>query len=315
MENYTLNSYYLQLEGLIVSEASMLPVFFCFLFIYLLIMVINVGIVVLIIIDRNLHQPMYLLFCNLSVSDVIGSTYMIPRLLWDLLKPPSERLISYYECVVQAFTSHMFGTTSHTVLMVMAFDRYVAICNPLRYADIMTNRMVLKLTVSAWGAAFVLVAILLGLTIRLNRCRTLISNPYCDNASLFKLSCESVVINNIYGLTFTVVLLTSSIGCMVLTYTRVCVVCLTSKSKSLNSKALKTCSTHLMVYFIMFVCGKINILLYRFPELGHYRSISAIMFHVLPATLNPIIYGVQSKEIRHFLSKLFLSKKVMSQLK
>ncbi|KAF6740006.1 Olfactory receptor 52N5 [Oryzias melastigma] len=315
MENYTWNSYYLQLESLNVSESSKYSVFFCFLFIYLLIMVINVGIIVLIIIDKNLHQPMYLLFCNLSVSDVIGNTYMIPRLLWDILKPPSERLISYYECVVQAFTSHMFGTTSHTVLMVMAFDRYVAICNPLRYADIMTNRMVLKLTVSAWGVAFVLVAVLLGLTIRLNRCRTLISNPYCDNASLFKLSCESVVINNIYGLAFTVVLLTSSIGCMVLTYTSISVVCLTSKNKSLNSKALKTCSTHLIVYFLMFVCGKINILLHRFPELSYYRSISAIMFHVLPGTLNPIIYGVQSKEIRLFFSKLFRSKKVVSHLR
>uniref|UniRef100_A0A3P9M7D0 G-protein coupled receptors family 1 profile domain-containing protein n=1 Tax=Oryzias latipes TaxID=8090 RepID=A0A3P9M7D0_ORYLA len=306
MENNTLNSYYLQLESLNVSEASKYPVFFLFLFIYLLIMLTNMGIIVLIIIDRNLHQPMYLLFCNLSVSDVIGNTYMIPRLLSDILKPPSERLISYYECVLQAFTSHMFGTTSHTVLMIMAFDRYVAICYPLRYANIMTNRMVLKLTVSAWGVAFVLVGILLGLTIRLNRCRTLISNPYCDNASLFKLSCESVVINNIYGLTFTVVLLTSSIGCMVLTYTSISVVCLTSKNKSLNSKALKTCSTHLVAYFLMFVCGMMNILLHRFPEYSYYRSITAFMFHILPGTLDPIIYGVQSKEIRHFLSKLFM---------
>ncbi|KAM7373898.1 hypothetical protein PAMP_006588 [Pampus punctatissimus] len=88
--------------------------------------------------------------------------------------------------------------------------------------------MVIKLTVSAWGVAFVLVGILLGLTIRLNRCRTLIRNPFCDNASLFKLSCESVFINNVYGLTFTVVLLSSSIGSMVLTYTKITVVCLTN---------------------------------------------------------------------------------------
>ena len=228
---------------------------------------------------------------------------MVPRLLIDMLRPPSERLISYYECVVQAFTTHMFGTTSHTVLMIMAFDRYVAICNPLRYAVIMTNRMLIKLTVSAWGVPFVLVGILLGLTIRLNRCRTLITNPFCDNASLFKLSCESVVINNIYGLAFTLVLFIASIGSMVLTYTKITVVCLTSKNKSLNSKALKTCSTHLVVYLIMLLSGMAIITLHRFPQYSDYRKLAAILYHIIPGSLNPIIYGLQSKEIQKFLSK------------
>lgn len=93
---------------------------------------------------------------------------MSPRLLSDILLPPSERLTSYHECLIQAFTTHMYVTTSHTVLMIMAFDRYVAICNPLRYASIMTNKMMIELTVLAWGVAFVLVGVLLGLTIRLS---------------------------------------------------------------------------------------------------------------------------------------------------
>ncbi|CAB1431129.1 unnamed protein product [Pleuronectes platessa] len=108
---------------------------------------------------------MYLLFCNLPVNDIVGNSIMLPRLLSDILRPPSERLISYYECVLQAFTVHIYGTTCHTILMIMAFDRYVAICNPLRYAAIMTSNMVVKLTVSAWGVAFTLVLIsLLALT-------------------------------------------------------------------------------------------------------------------------------------------------------
>uniref|UniRef100_A0A3B4Z7Y5 Olfactory receptor 146-like n=1 Tax=Stegastes partitus TaxID=144197 RepID=A0A3B4Z7Y5_9TELE len=309
MENLTLNSFTLQLEGIKVAEVSTYPVFVFFLSSYLLIMVANIGIVVLVFLDKNLHQPMYLLFCNLPVNDIVGNSIMVPRLLSDILLPPSRRLISYYECVVQAFTTHMFGTTSHTILMIMAFDRYVAICNPLRYASIMTNRMVLKLTVSAWGVAFVLVAVLLGLTIRLNRCRTLITNPFCDNASLFKLSCESVFINNVYGLTFTVVLFTASIGTMVLTYTRITVVCLISRNKSLNSKALKTCSTHLVVYLIMMFNGMSIITLHRFPQYSDYRKLSAILFHIIPGSLNPIIYGVQSKEVRKFLSRLVPSRK------
>ena len=310
MENFTLNSLTLQLEGLKVTQVSVYPVFFFFLLSYVLIILANIGIVVLVLIDKNLHQPMYLLFCNLPVNDIMGNSIMVPQVLSDILRPPPERLIHYYECVLQAFTTHMFGTTSHTILMIMAFDRYVAICNPLRYASIMTNKMVVKLTVSAWGVAFVLVGILLGLTLRLNRCRTLIRNPYCDNASLFKLSCESVFINNIYGLTFTVVLLSASIGSIVLTYAKITAACVTSKSKSLNSKALKTCSTHLFVYVIMFLCGMIIIILHRFPQFSDYRKLAAILFHVIPGSLNPVIYGVQSKEIRRFLSKLIQSRKV-----
>ncbi|XP_070699550.1 olfactory receptor 2B6-like [Pempheris klunzingeri] len=311
MENYTYNSFTLQLEGLKVSEGTVYPVFLFFFFSYIFIMVTNVGIALLVFIDKNLHQPMYLLFCNLPVNDILGNSILVPRLLSDILLPPSERLISYYECVVQAFSTHMFGTTSHTVLMIMAFDRYVAICNPLRYAAIMTNKMVVRLTLSAWGVAFVLVGILLGLTVRLNRCRTLITNPLCDNASLFKLSCESVFINNVYGVTFTVVLFTASIGSIVLTYAKITVVCLTSKNKSLNSKALKTCSTHLVVYVVLLFSGMSIISLHRFPQYSDYRKLCTILYHIIPGSLNPIIYGVQSKEIKKYFSKLFKFKKVL----
>ncbi len=311
MENYSFNSFTLQLEGVKVTEVSMYPVFLFFFFSYLFIIVANVTVAALVFVDTSLHQPMYLLFCNLPVNDIIGNSIMVPRLLVDILRPPSERLISFYECVVQAFCTHMFGTTSHTVLMIMAFDRYVAICNPLRYTAIMTNKMVIKLTVSAWGVAFVLVGILLGLTLRLNRCRTMIMNPFCDNASLFKLSCDNVFINNVYGLTFTVVLFVASIGSIVATYTRITIVCLTSNNKSLNSKALKTCSTHLFIYLIMISCGMLFITLHRFPQYSDYRKLSAILFHIIPGSLNPIIYGVQSKEIHKFLSKCFQSRKVL----
>uniref|UniRef100_I3KZT5 Olfactory receptor, family 70, subfamily B, member 1 n=1 Tax=Oreochromis niloticus TaxID=8128 RepID=I3KZT5_ORENI len=309
MENYTYNSYTLQLEGLNISKDSLYPALLFLFFSYLFIMILNVGITILIFINKNLHQPMYLLYCNLPLNDILANSIVVPRLLIDLMRPPSERLISYYQCVVQAYIAHLVGTTSHTVLMIMAYDRYVAICNPLHYASTMTNKMVIKLTVCAWGVAFVLVGILLGLTIRLSRCRTLITNPYCDNASLFKLSCESdVFINNVYGLTFTVLLFTGSIGSMVLTYTKITVVCLTTKNKSLNNKALKTCSTHLVVYLIFLFSGMSIITLHRFPEYSESRKIVAVLYHIIPGSLNPIIYGMQSKEIKKFVSKVKLKK-------
>lgn len=314
MENFTYNSYTLQVEGLKVTKGSMYPIFLFLLFSYLFIMVANVGILFLIYFDKHLHQPMYLLFCNLPISDIMGSSDILPRIMLDTLHPPSERLITYYECVAQAFTTHMFGTTSHTILMIMAFDRYVAICNPLRYATIMTNKMVVQLTTWAWGSAFVLVSILLGLTVRLNRCRTLITNPYCDNASLFKLSCESVLINNIYGLTFTVLLFVASVGSIFLTYTKITVVCVTSKNKSLNSKALKTCSTHLLVYGTMLLTGMVGITLHRFPQFSYYRNFCTVLYYIVPPSLNPIIYGLQSKEIQSLMQKVFWSKRISSSL-
>uniref|UniRef100_A0A7N6ACL7 G-protein coupled receptors family 1 profile domain-containing protein n=1 Tax=Anabas testudineus TaxID=64144 RepID=A0A7N6ACL7_ANATE len=301
MENYSYNSLTLQLEGLTVTTTSQYPVFILLLSVYVFILIANVGIMVLIWTQRSLQQPMYLLFCNLSINDVMGNTLLVPRLLADILVPPSERLIHYYECVIQAFTTHMFCTNSHTLLMIMAFDRYVAICNPLRYSAIMTGKMVIKLTVSAWGVGFVFVGILLGLTLRLNRCRTLITNPYCDNASLFKLSCENVFITNVYGLSYTAVLLSSSVGSIILTYSKITVACLTNKNKSLNSKALKTCSTHLCLYLIMLVSGMVFVILHRLPEYAEHRKISAILFHIVPGSLNPVIYGLQSQEIHKCL--------------
>ncbi|XP_047463725.1 olfactory receptor 52D1-like [Mugil cephalus] len=305
MENETLDTAVLILEGLMVGPQSSVPAFVILLVLYVFIMVSNMGLVVLIFTDRSLHQPMYLLFCNMSINDAFGASTIIPRLLSDVFLPSSERYIYYYDCVVQAFCGHFHASNTHTVLMIMAFDRYMAICNPLRYATIMTTRMVAGLSVAAWAVSLFLVTILLGLSIRLSRCRRVIFNPFCDNASLFKLSCESVLINNIYGLGYTVVLLGSSLGSIVLTYLRIAMVCLSSRNKSVNSRALQTCATHLAMYIIMIVSGSIIIILHRFPQLSAHRKLASIMFHVVPPTMNAIIYGLQIKTVREKILILF----------
>ncbi|XP_007259644.2 olfactory receptor 8D4-like [Astyanax mexicanus] len=311
MENVTFNSPYLHLEGVIVSEQTLYPAFLFFLFVYAFIMVSNLGIVLIIIMEKNLHEPMYILFCSLPLNDAFGNSVIVPRMLVDIFKPYSERYISYVECVSQAFCFHMYLAASHTILMAMAFDRYVAICNPLHYTTIMTPRMVAKLTAAAWGVAFVCVSVLLSLTIRLNLCGTSIVNPFCDNASLFKLACESPYINNVYGLIYTAVLLGSSLLYIIITYAKITAVCLTTKNKTLNSKALKTCSTHLTVFLIMWLSGFIMIILHRFSGYADYRKGAAVLFHIGPGILNPIIYALQSGEIRNVILKILRSKRVM----
>ncbi|XP_031169771.2 olfactory receptor 52N5-like [Sander lucioperca] len=315
MDNATFNLDILQLEGLKVSPESSFPAFILLLLIYAFIMVSNIGLVVLIFADRSLHLPMYLLFCNMSINDVFGATTIIPPLLSDVFIPITDRYIYYYECVVQAFCAHFHASASHTVLMIMAFDRYVAICNPLRYAAIMTNRIVVLLSVSAWAVALLMVVILVGLSVRLSRCRWVILHPFCDNASLFKLSCESVLINNIYGLGYTVVLLGSSLGSVTLTYLRIAMVCLSSKNKALNSKALQTCATHLAVYIIMFVSGSIIIILHRFPDLSDHRKLASILFHVVPPALNSVIYGLQIEAVREKFIGFTRKKNIMTEAK
>ncbi|XP_073680844.1 olfactory receptor 8G17-like [Garra rufa] len=311
MDNLTFRHSILLVEGLKVTSQSSQPVFIVLLLAYVFAMVSNIGLLVLISTEKNLHDPMHFLFCNLPVNDIIGTTVIMPRLLEDILKEASERYISYVECVIQAYFVHVFTAACHYVLMIMAFDRYVAICNPLRYTAIMTNKMVIKLSAFAWSLAFFLVTIMIGLTVRLSHCRYKIENPFCDNASLFKLSCENVVINNIFGIIYTVIALSLSAVSIFITYVKIATVCITSKNKALNCKAIKTCSTHLAVYLIMFISGAVFIFLHRFPEYSDSRKLASIMFHIVPPGLNPLVYGLQTKEIRQKIVKLWCRKNLI----
>ncbi|XP_067279461.1 olfactory receptor 8G17-like [Pseudorasbora parva] len=303
MDNLTFTNNILLVEGLKVTPQSSQPVFILLLLGYVFTMVSNIGLIFFISTEKNLHDPMHFLFCNLPLNDIMGTTVIMPRLLQDILREPSERYISYAECVIQAYFVHVFAAACHYVLMIMAYDRYVAICNPLRYTTIMTNKMVIKLSAFAWGLALLLVTIMIGLTLRLSHCRYKIENPFCDNASLFKLSCENVDINNVYGLFYSTSVLCLSLLCIFLTYTRIAAVCVTSKNKALNSKAIKTCSTHLAVYLIMVISVFTFILLHRFPEYSDSRKLASIMFHIVPPGLNPLVYGLQTKEIRQKIVK------------
>uniref|UniRef100_A0A3P8S668 G-protein coupled receptors family 1 profile domain-containing protein n=1 Tax=Amphiprion percula TaxID=161767 RepID=A0A3P8S668_AMPPE len=305
MKNKTVDLDLLQLEGLKVSPESSVAAFVLLLLIYVFIMVSNVGLVVLISMERSLHEPMYLLFCNMSVNDAFGASTVIPRLLADVFLPSSQRYIRYADCAVQAFCAHFHGGTSHTVLMIMAFDRYNAICRPLRYAAIMTRRTVVLLSTLAWVVSFVVILVMVSLSVRLSRCRRIINHPYCDNASLFKLSCENVFINHLYGLSTAMGMMALSLGVVLLTYLRIAVVCLSRKNQALNRRALQTCVSHLAVYIILLLSGFIIILLHRFPQLSEERKLASILFHVVPPALNAVIYGLQIKAIREKILIIF----------
>lgn len=193
MENGSYRNEILRIEGLRIARYSTYPVFVLLFLTYLFIMVSNLGIAMMIAMEKVLHKPMYLLFCNLPVNDALSATVVLPGLLKDILAE-SDRYISYITCVIQAFGVHSLSTSAHTISIIMAFDRYMAICDPLRYNTIMSNKMVVRLSAIAWIIATATVGAVLALTIRLSHCTSAISNPFCDSASLFKLSCEKVLL-------------------------------------------------------------------------------------------------------------------------
>ncbi|XP_026874666.1 olfactory receptor 4E1-like [Electrophorus electricus] len=313
MENGTYRNQILIIEGLRVTHQSAYPVFILLFLVYLFIMISNLGLMVLISMEKALHKPMYLLFLNLPLNDVLGASTVMPGLLKDIFKDDSERYISYVACVIQAYGVHAFSTTAHTILMIMAFDRYVAICNPLQYNTIMTNKMVVKLSALAWTVAIVPVGAILALTIKLSHCSSTISNPYCDNPSLFKLSCENLLINQVIGLSSSSLFWIISISCISFTYLKIAIVCIKNRNSALKSKAMKTCSAHLIVYLIVLGCGLTVIILHRFPQYLEHEKLASVLFYVIPTSLNPIIYGFQTKEIRQCFEQILQKRKVISE--
>uniref|UniRef100_A0A8C6UHQ2 Odorant receptor, family F, subfamily 115, member 15 n=1 Tax=Neogobius melanostomus TaxID=47308 RepID=A0A8C6UHQ2_9GOBI len=306
MENGT-SPVLLQLEGLMVPPSSRSLVFLSLLLSHVFIVGSNLGVVALVWSEHALHQPMYLLMCQLAVNDVMNNLAVVPRILWDMLLPVHRRLIPLGACVTQAFAVHMYGWNIHAILILMSIDRYIAICRPLRYNENIPimSKWVMLMTVFSLGLGFLLVSGLLGLSLRLTRCRSFIPAPYCSNASLFRLSCQNTFINNVYGITYTVVLLTGSIGTVVLTYGFITVACLTTRSRSLNRKALQTCSTHLLLYLIVLFSQLSVVALHRYPEYEEYRKMTSILYNVIPAVLNPYIYAFQCREIYQSLRRVF----------
>ncbi|XP_020780120.2 olfactory receptor 2A12-like [Boleophthalmus pectinirostris] len=301
MQNLSSVGPWLQVEGFLLSGGWSLVALVCFLLLYIVVLVANGSVAVVIALDRALHTPMYLLFVQLTLNDVMLNSAILPQVLMDLLRPPKHRVMHLSACILQAFLVHVSSTASYTVLMTMAFDRYVAICNPLRYNTIMSGRMLVTLTVLSWGGAVVVVTIVIGSTLWLSRCRSVIEGLYCSNPILFKFSCENIFLQNILALIITALVLGGSICVMLFTYLRITVVCVRNQSSKLNRKALQTCSTHLLVYLLLMLSGLSIVGLQRVQLLVEGKKIISLLKDLVPGALNPIIYGLQSKEVRRYL--------------
>ncbi|KAM7181229.1 olfactory receptor 52P1-like [Macrochelys suwanniensis] len=249
--------------------------------------------------ERTLHKPMYLLLCMLALTDITTSTSFMPKALfifWFNVKG-----ITVGGCLTQMFFLHMVSIMQSAVLVTMAFDRYVAICNPLRYATLLTNARIAKL-----GAVGLIRAVLLILPMPLllskqplcaNR---IIPHTYCEHIAVVKILCGDTTVNRTYSLVIAFVVTGLDVTLVALTYILIIRAVLRISSKTTHQKALNTCTAHICVMLTSFTLFFFSALTHRF---GHgiaprFHIIMANLFFLIPPILNPFIYGVKTKELR-----------------
>ncbi|CAL9684779.1 unnamed protein product [Knipowitschia caucasica] len=289
-----------------LPPASIIPAFIFASLGYAIILFCNLILIFTIILNKSLHQPLYLILINLPINDLIGSSAFFIQALKQIAW--KSQTVSYTACVTQAFFIHIYACGATFIITSMAYDRYVAICWPLRYNVVMTNVTVIKIILCMWLGSFVLMSILIGLLLRLPQCKTDVFQPYCDNPSLLELVCGNKAINNIYGLLTVAASQVLSNGMVLFTYLRILISCFRSKHSDTKAKALQTCATHLLVFLLLESLGLFTIISYRIrnmsPRLRRFIGVSTLIF---PPTLNPIIYGLKTKEIRVKVTQFFMN--------
>ncbi|KAE8628116.1 hypothetical protein XENTR_v10007331 [Xenopus tropicalis] len=265
---------------------------------FLLNVVPNSLIIVAVIIHKTLHEPVYIFISALCLNGILESVYFYPGIFAALFY--KVQTISYSFCLLQAFLVHLYGCFEMTTLTAMAFDRYVCICNPLRYNNIMLLSNVYKILAGSWTYSIVAFGTHVLLTYRLPLCGSEILKIYCDNWSIVRLSCIDTTINNIYGL-----FIVSTFVCLLLmlimySYIEILRVCARS-SQAVIAKALQTCTPQLITTFNLITASGFDIFLYRYiPTIVPYefRLFMSLEFLVVSPILNAFVYGLKMSELR-----------------
>ena len=285
-------------------------VYFClFFFLYVIIIVENTSLIGVILLQKSLHEPMYLLVCNLAANGLYGSTALLPAMLKHILSRSHQVTLSC--CLLQVFTVHTYAIVEFTILAAMSYDRYVAICQPLHYHIAMPLSKVYTIIALTWLLPLGAFLAMFSLTLKLRFCQPVIERLYCLNYSLVRLSCSDTGYMNIVGLLTVVFYTVPQILLIFYTYGHILKICVFSSRES-QSKALQTCTPHLLTLVNYSIGCFFEIAQSRF-ELSHLtfesRSFMSLYFLIFPPILNPAIYGMSIKRIRAPVLRLFNSKK------
>ncbi|XP_041734949.1 olfactory receptor 11A1-like [Coregonus clupeaformis] len=269
---------------------------------YVSIVFANTVLIVVICMERSLHEPMYLFLCSLFVNELYGSTALFPALMTNLVT--DVHAVSTVYCYLQIFCMYTYISIEFSNLAVMSYDRYLAICYPLQYNVIMTPNRVCILVCVIWLYPFVTITTALSLTIRLQLCGNVIDKVYCDNYLVVKLACSTsdTTVNNIYGLCVIVLSVVVTLFTIMSSYIKILTICL-KYSINARQKAFSTCIPHLASMlnftfgcFLTLLQSRFDRPMRNVPTVLH--TILSVYFLMCQPLFNPIMYGVRMAKIR-----------------
>ncbi|XP_007236845.3 olfactory receptor 51E1-like [Astyanax mexicanus] len=266
------------------------------LIVYIVTLFVNLTLLFTIILDRSLHEPMYIFICNLYVNGICGASAFYPKILVDLFS--NSHVISFTGCMLQISVIHCYILCEYTCLTAMAYDRYVAICKPLQYHNIMTQRKVVKLLVIIWLFTILEVSAGTALTAQTPLCGNTIDKMYCFYWDVVKLSCTDITVHSLYG--YIIICLHFSQAVFItVSYIHIIRACV--KSKKERVKFMQTCLPHLITLMNFTVSVLLDVMYARYgsgQDRQALRNIFGMEFMVVPPLLNPIIYGLKMTQIR-----------------
>ncbi|XP_072471791.1 olfactory receptor 8B3-like [Notamacropus eugenii] len=290
------------LAGLTDQLELQLPLFFVFMGTYVITTVGNMGLIILIGMNSQLHTPMYYFLFNLSFIDLCYSSVFTPKMLMNFVL--MKNIISYSGCMAQLYFFCFFVISECYVLTIMAYDRYVAICNPLLYNITMSNQVCLWLLGGAYAMGFAGAMAHTGSMLRLSFCQANIINHYmCDILPLLHISCTSTYINElvVFIVVGTNIMVPSVTICI--SYVLILFSILNISSTKGRSKAFSTCSSHIILIILFFGSG---LFMYFKPTSSgsedQGKASSVFYTNVVPM-LNPIIYSLRNKDVKVALRK------------
>ncbi|XP_043823847.1 olfactory receptor 2A1/2A42-like [Dromiciops gliroides] len=296
------------LLGFLVSPKMHQILFGLFFLLYTFTLLGNGVILGLICLDSRLHTPMYFFLSQLAIVDISYASNTVPEMLANLLDPAKP--ISFEGCIMQTYLFMTFAHIECLLLVMMSYDRYVAICHPLRYSIIMSWGVCIALAVTSWACGSLLALVHVLLLLRLPFCGPReINHFFCEILSVLKLACADIWLNKLVIFVACVFILVGPLCLVLISYTRILGAILRIQSGEGRKKAFSTCSSHLCVVGLFFGSAIITYMAPNSRNSEEQQKILFLFYSFFNPTLNPLIYSLRNAEVKGALRRLLRSKR------